>query len=346
LFQNKFKKWYKKNSYFFNQPFASKKIDSTIHKKSIQRVLKKSSVFGFYVYSESKIVKDYTQLIDMKLREAINLLSVEDFKKTSEFSGEGNNNILLKNYFKTRDMLLLFIAKDIYQHQHELSRIHAFCRWIDVADLLLKNGCYEGFHMVTLRLKQLETETLNNSLDKPHKRLFETFVNLCRRPDGLNSRIELDERSCSLPPLIHWFMQLTGIKGEIGNCDSDRQDKEQLQKLNALKTKKKACYRSIMLHLKHLKNYLKKSKKNSLPTHLEKMWKKLERVIQNEEQHNRYFVKNPAYVQSKQSVKHAHSKLSFLNRKEIGLKSTYLKKHKQVYQKGLSEISTHTVIPR
>lgn len=141
--------WIKQNKKNMNKPFYSQLWDEMIANKSMQKSIascKKNQ--DLYRDHELKIINDHALLFEYKLRKYFDKLKKSDFNDPSGFSEVEKGSSRVKWYHRNRDMLQYYMEYDIGVHSRRDSQLNAFRRWIDVADILLKKHCYEGFVLI------------------------------------------------------------------------------------------------------------------------------------------------------------------------------------------------------
>ncbi|WP_298624502.1 RasGEF domain-containing protein [uncultured Legionella sp.] len=168
-----------RNQQFWLNPLPSEQFDVLISQTPIQKSIsgsKKNRLI--YSYIENKIVSDYTQLIDFKLREVFYNLGIDEFREPKGFERQEKSSQNQRNYFEVREQLEFFLKQDIQQHQNNPdAQLNAFRRWIEISDSLLKRHCYEGFLLVFINLQLMAKPHLIDGL--PTK-LQHNFHELCK----------------------------------------------------------------------------------------------------------------------------------------------------------------------
>lgn len=207
--QNYFRAWLKedRNREFWLQRLASRRIDAIISDPQIQKSIANSRTNQLRLSAiESKITSDYALLIDSKLREIYSQFPSEDFERSSGFEGKNKSNLLQQSYFETRGHIEYFLKSEIKLNSRGPdAQLNAFIRWINIADLLLRRHCYEGFLLVVVNLDLISNETLVNGLPDS---LRDRFNRLCalKSPDrnhtALKNYIKEHQNSRDFTPLF------------------------------------------------------------------------------------------------------------------------------------------------
>ncbi|KTD75169.1 hypothetical protein [Legionella waltersii] len=228
----------KVNDHFWNKPLASRYIDKAISDKKIQRSISASKQNQIRLSCiESIIASDYARMIDVKLRELYKSFRLEDFKDPSGFEKRERSNLLQQDYFQTRGHIEYFIKKEIYQNDLSAdAQLNAFRRWINIADLLLRRHCYEGFLLVIVNLELISNKKLIMGLPEGVKN---NFAKLCALslPDYNHSALRKfmsanqDERDFT--PMLFNYHAITVLNESLSNLISlKRQTHKDIKRLS------------------------------------------------------------------------------------------------------------------
>jgi hypothetical protein len=234
-----FLEWLKSDPHpaFWQQPLAAEKLDRILSDPKM-----KSSIAGswrnqsLYHFIDLQIANDYAHLIDSKLRAAVALLSLEDFKNPEWFTRKEKANMRQSNYFLVRNYFSHLIKKDIIQHQHPDAKLSAFRRWIHISQILLTHHCYEGFLLVFTDLQTLETPQLVKGLPQPLLTLYNQLRQLSdpiKNYAALNAYVKQNKQEGDFIPLFLWFRQITMLEESLQNIkNSTTQLKEKMRSLS------------------------------------------------------------------------------------------------------------------
>lgn len=234
-----FLKWLKRDPHpaFWQQPLAAEKLDSILGDAKMS-----SSIAGswrnqsLYHFIDLQIATDYANLIDSKLRAAVALLSLDDFKNPEWFTSKEKANMRQSNYFLVRNYFTHLIKKDISQHKHADAKLSAFRRWIQISQILLKQHCYEGFLLVFTDLQTLETPQLLKGLPKPFLTLYNELRQLSdplKNYSALSNYVKKNKQKGDFIPLFLWFRQITMLDESIVNIkNSTTQLKQKMRTLS------------------------------------------------------------------------------------------------------------------
>jgi len=173
----------------------------------------------FHLYLENRIVDEYALLIDVKLREAFKLLTLDEFKSPCGFECKDKSSEAQQYYFKTRNYLEYFIKQDIKQHDNPDAQLNAFRRWVSISEQLLNRHCYEGFLLIIVNLQLIEKKHLVEGLPLSHQKLYKQ---LCELSDGrknhsaLRNYMNTNKSKQDFFPLLLWH-HATGTLNESQN---------------------------------------------------------------------------------------------------------------------------------
>ncbi|MDR3504544.1 MAG: RasGEF domain-containing protein [Legionella sp.] len=158
-----FSNWYLDNNSFVDTPLASQEWDKQISKKQVRRALATSAEkTDLCQQVETRLSQDYADLLDIQLRNAFQKLEVTDIANPVGFSDISRGSINMQNYFQCYNVMDKFIEADITGHAKRATQLHAFERWVEVANTLLnQHQNYEAFTLVMLRLSAVETDLKN-----------------------------------------------------------------------------------------------------------------------------------------------------------------------------------------
>lgn len=155
-----FSNWYQENNSFLDTPLASQEWDKQISKKQVRRALATSTEkTDLCQQIETRLAQDYADLLDSQLRSTFQQLEITDIANPVGFSDISQGSINMKNYLQCYNVMDKFIEADITGHSKKATKLHAFERWIEVANILLnQHQNYEAFTLVMLRLSIVETD--------------------------------------------------------------------------------------------------------------------------------------------------------------------------------------------
>ncbi|KTD20788.1 hypothetical protein [Legionella israelensis] len=212
-----FRQWLDEYSKIYPEHVVAGDIDRIISDKNMQASIRKSQTnLALYLFLETKITSDYARLIDTKLREAFCKLDLLDFKDPSGFAQYKLASLELRSYLHLRNQFESFIEKDIFQHVHEDSRLNAFRRWVDVAAYLFNTGCYEGYHLVIVKLQQLEMKVLLDGLTSLQRKKYNQLAQLSRSNGRLCAYVDSDHRPSCFKPVPLWSLSLSATLETLG----------------------------------------------------------------------------------------------------------------------------------
>ncbi|WP_133136556.1 RasGEF domain-containing protein [Legionella rowbothamii] len=158
-----FSNWYQQNNSFIDTPLASQEWDKQISKKQVRKAIATSNEkTDLCQQVETRLAQDYADLLDIQLRSAFQKLEVTDIANPVGFSDISRGSINMQNYFQCYNIMDKFIEADILGHKKRATQLHAFERWVEVANILLTQ-CqnYEAFTLIMLRLATVETDLKN-----------------------------------------------------------------------------------------------------------------------------------------------------------------------------------------
>lgn len=158
-----FSNWYQENNSFLDTPLASQEWDKQISKVRVRKALATSTEkTDLCQQVETRLAQDYADLLDIQLRSAFQKLEVNDIANPVGFSDISHGSINMQNYFQCYNVMDKFIEADITGHAKRATKLHAFERWVEVANILLnQHQNYEAFTLVMLRLSVVETDLKN-----------------------------------------------------------------------------------------------------------------------------------------------------------------------------------------
>jgi hypothetical protein len=244
-----FRHWVESQDSFWKQANASTLFDTSLADPRFQRSISVSrGNQALYSYIESRIARDYAKLVDFKLRYIVSNLSRSDFSDSSVFSNPEKHSRPLRQYFAVRRRLERLLDNDILQHDHAESRLSAFRRWIDVANLLLNQGCYEGFLLVIWKLdhSKMKSKISLDNLSDYHQNLLREMAVIANPKTNfkaLRDKIGPKPSVECLYPVHLWRKDLTILDVTLGD-DFKNRPLEDLPKAHPLYS---------LLSLKHQK---------------------------------------------------------------------------------------------
>ncbi|CEG57103.1 hypothetical protein [Legionella fallonii] len=240
------------NQLFWQQPLASEKMDSIIIDHKMQKSIAGSNKNqALYSYIENYIVTSYAQLIDYKLREVYQGLSLDEFKEPSGFERREKASAMQLNYFQLREQLEFFLKNDIQRHRDNPdAELNAFRRWIEIANILLKRHCYEGFMLISVNMQLIARPDLINGL--PHC-IRENYNQFCEmnKPDGnhraLRRYIKLHQNEADFSPMIFNYHAIAMLNESIEGLRGQElllkhQNKQLATQINKIKKTIKESY--------------------------------------------------------------------------------------------------------
>ena len=114
-----------------------------------------------------------------------------------------------------------FLKNDIQQHQANAdAELNAFRRWIEIANVLLKRHCYEGFILVFVNLQLIARSDLVNALPQCVR---ENYNQLCEinKPDknhrALRQYMKSHQNKTDFSPLIFNYHAIAVLNESIEN---------------------------------------------------------------------------------------------------------------------------------
>lgn len=265
-----FGQWFKEYLKIYPLHVASGDVDRMIADKAMQASIRKSRTdMACYLFLEAKITTDYARLIDTKLREAFGRLDLIDFKDPSGFAQLKLASPQLKDYLNLRNQFESFIQRDIFQHTHEDSRLNAFRRWVDVAAHLFSTGCYEGYHLVIVKLQQLENPALVDGLTARQQKKYSSLCRLSQSNGQLRAYIDEDSHPSRFKPVPLWSLSLSALMEQLGSDKHQPLSFFSENSPNYMQAKKRdALYHEI--------SCLLTTKPEPLPPHLEKTYEQVQ----------------------------------------------------------------------
>lgn len=208
------------NQQFWLKPIPSEQFDKLISQASMQKSIagsKKNQLF--YSYIENKIVLDYANLIDFKLRSVFNNLKIDEFKEPDGFERKTKSSVNQENYFELRNQLEFFLKQDIQQHQNNPdAQLNAFRRWVEISDSLLKRHCYEGFLLIFINLQLIAKPHLINGLPIGLQRNYHELCSISspdRNHSALRTFINVNSNERDFTPLIFTTHAITMLNESI-----------------------------------------------------------------------------------------------------------------------------------
>lgn len=231
--KNKFHSWLGKHSdpAFWKQPLASTTLDQLLKDKKMRVAIDKSEKNQkYYSALNHEIAKDYAQLIDTKLREAINSLNLGDFDNLDWYEKIARANIRQKNYHNVRSVLEHWIIQDVEQHTHIASKLSAFKRWIKISECLLTSHCYEGFFLVFPQVHSLAKPNYLNELPEMLLQDFKEFDKLCSPVANfkcLRQYIIQNKHNRDLPPILLWYQSFNRLNESVQQVSASTKEIEE-----------------------------------------------------------------------------------------------------------------------
>ncbi len=221
---NHFRNWLntRSNQQFWLNPIPSEQFDDLISNSAIQKSIADSkSNQLLYSYIENRIVLDYANLIDTKLREVFYTLNIDEFKDPSGFERKEKSSTNQTNYFELRNQLEFFLKQDIQQHKaNPDAQLNAFRRWVEISDSLLKRHCYEGFLLIFVNLQIIASPNLINGLPRGLQENYHELCRLCApgsNHSALRKFINKNTTEHDFNPLIFTYHAIAVINESIIN---------------------------------------------------------------------------------------------------------------------------------
>lgn len=211
-----FTSWTELYPNFLQQPLASRKVDSVIANEVLQHEFKHSkNIRNHFMYFDNQIIRDYTQLVDLKLREGFARIEQKDFANPKGFSDGKKASEGVRFFFQIRETLEFFVRDDICSHPRYSSRLNAFRRWLSIADSLLDSYNYDGFHLVMAVLTLIDSQHhLTNNLPFNAKLQFnrlEKLIDESCNHKNLRTMIDSETNSLSLKPVFMYSSDITRL---------------------------------------------------------------------------------------------------------------------------------------
>lgn len=253
-----FRKWLLKdeNQFFWKEvAVPSERMDELLTDRAIQKSIAGSSKNQYlYSFIENRIVNDYADLIDCKLRAVFSNIPIIDFRNPVGFECEIKSSSAQKKYFKRRHALEFFLKGEIQQHaQAPDAQLNAFRRWVEISDALLKRHCYEGFILIFVNLQLLAQPQWLCGLPAG---LQDKYYEMCALSSpldnylALRTHIRLNQHESDLSPVILTCQAINSL-----NCSMD------LILENRIKLQEKEnLLNSAITALEHKERYRKKVK--------------------------------------------------------------------------------------
>lgn len=217
---------------------ASERFDRLIADKKFQKSVARSRKNQLmYSFIESKIASDYALLIDIKLREQLQQITLDDFNDISGFERKEKSNLRQQSYFKLRQQLEFFLKNDIQQHKScPDSRLNAFRRWVNISDLLLRHHCYEGFLLVFVNLQLIADKQLIDGLPVSVRNNYNQLCQLSS-PIGnhgaLRHFMNIHQSESDFTPLFFTYHAIGALDESLESLkDKEMILKKQLKHLN------------------------------------------------------------------------------------------------------------------
>ena len=202
---------------FYAQPILSKHWDEQIGadpdlQKDISKSRKAQTHYG---YVEARIASDHANLIDHQLRKAFQQLEWHDFANVDGYAKDSKATPNQRMFFKVRNILSHYIHSDIKDHELHDSKLHAFRRWISVAELLLKKHNYEAVLMVVTTLFEIDVlYRFTKELPDYSKEQFNSLMDLCAPNDffkTIDAHIKKYKKNEDLVPVSILSSRLTSL---------------------------------------------------------------------------------------------------------------------------------------
>lgn len=156
--------------------------------------------------------RQYAMMITSFLWTAFSNLSSEDFKDPAQFSLSRLTGIRLAYYLKTTQALTVFIQNNVGDYKNDTSKVAAFIKWMNTAEVLFLNDCFEGFWVVMLSLLTCHNTVLEERLNADDKNRFNRFMALLSPSNNFATlRQHLKKQDGCFKPIALWCRDLTGL---------------------------------------------------------------------------------------------------------------------------------------
>ena len=163
-------------------------LDQLLATPNIKKSLKKCQPLLNGI--EHSIITTYVKIINSSLREAFSQLTYEDLLTPKGFISPAKASKTQSNYYMVCNAINDLVKFDILQHDSSYASLNSLRRWIDIADVLYRQGCYEGMNTIiaTLNSSEFSRFDLFELLPQEQQQRFEFFTNLI---SPVNNYIEL-----------------------------------------------------------------------------------------------------------------------------------------------------------
>ncbi|CEK10508.1 RasGEF domain-containing protein [Legionella hackeliae] len=163
---------------FLLEPFPIVTMDSNSSVKSLSPLTNQENPKK--LSKEDKAVAlDQAKIIDNKLRKAFTKLTTADFADPSGFADFNKSSTKVKEYLHVQKILEFYMKNSIEQHKQRSMQIRAFQRWIETANYLRRQQCYEGAMFVATTLLRLNVDLkLTAELPKAYQKKFEALMEM------------------------------------------------------------------------------------------------------------------------------------------------------------------------
>ncbi len=153
---------------------APKLQHAILHSKSCQTI---------YAHTETKLTQNYADILDAKIKEAFQRMPKEDFLNPEGFEQSRKTTEAQKNYLNTIETISYMIWHEITPYSSRDAQLHAYKRWIGVAELLFRRQNYDACHQVLINLELIDGRLhLSNELPESNHKSLNKLINLFEAP--------------------------------------------------------------------------------------------------------------------------------------------------------------------
>ncbi|HHF7390850.1 TPA: RasGEF domain-containing protein, partial [Legionella anisa] len=164
-----------------------------------------------YKQMEQTLIFNYVNIFEKLYKKEMGSLSKKEIKKLGNFFQEKTSDCF-ENITELDAFTQSFVFYDILVHKRSKTKVNAFRRWLDIAQVLLEQESYAPFFAIINALNSPEISHYNlvSYLPNSYQNRFHQFIELCSPEHGYkNARKNLDLFSeTSLTP-FQWFSKET-----------------------------------------------------------------------------------------------------------------------------------------
>ncbi|KTD57291.1 RasGEF domain-containing protein [Legionella shakespearei] len=158
----------------------------------------------------TKIIEHYASLIATMLWSAFANLTRNDLSESSSFARPEKASPALRHYFNIYSTLQLFIKNNLGDEADDQTRVIAFRKWLDAADVLEQNQCFDGFWLVLIALILAQNDTLRAQLPAEYNKKLDEYMALSSPLNNYaNLRNRIAKGKGGFYPVFLWFKDLT-----------------------------------------------------------------------------------------------------------------------------------------